>query len=286
MKNHPELFKAMKTKPITRVCVSTADIEEVKNWFQGFHTWCEENNIKAGDVLNFDEAGFWVGVTPGEEIIVPAYVMKLYTATAKNRKSITMIETIIANGTVIPPLMIIQGKQHMKNWYSTNLEKDVRVVLSDSGYINKEISLTLLDHIALHTNAGLDKYPKVLLMDQHGSHMDPDFIIKATSYNIHPYPFPGHLTHILQPLDVGVFQPYKHWHEKAIQHAMRNLNLDYNVASFMRDLHKIQTETLKKGTIQTAFRKAGIWPISCKTAIEKIKIYAPPKPQPDLPTLP
>jgi hypothetical protein len=121
-----------------------------------------------------------------------------------------MVETIIANGTTIPPLMIIQGKQHMESWYSSKLEKGVRVVLSDSGYTNKEISLIYLDHIILHTNAGLDKPPKALLMDRHGSHMDPEFTIKAIAHNIHPYPFPRHLTHVLQPLDVGVFQPYKH----------------------------------------------------------------------------
>jgi hypothetical protein len=78
-------------------------------------------------------------------------------------------------------------------------------VLSDSRYTNKEISLILLDYIILHTNASMDKRPKVLLMDRHGSHMDPDFIIKATASNIHPFPFPGHLTHVLQLLDVGVF---------------------------------------------------------------------------------
>ena len=89
-------------------------------------------------------------------------------------------------------------------------EKGVQVVLLDSGYTNKEILLILLDYIILHTNASLDKPSKVLLMDQHRSHMDPDFTIKATAHNIHPYPFPRHLTHILQPLDDGVFQPYKH----------------------------------------------------------------------------
>jgi hypothetical protein len=68
-------------------------------------------------------------------------------------------------------------------------------VLSDSGYTNKEISLIYLDHIILHTNAGLNTPPKALLMDQHGSHMDPDFTIKATAYNIHPYLFPRYLTH-------------------------------------------------------------------------------------------
>lgn len=85
------------------------------------------------------------------------------------------------------------------------LEKGVRVVLSDSGYINKEISLIYLDHMILRTNTGLEKPPKVLLIDRHGSYMDPEFILKATAYNTHPYPFPGHLTHVLQPFDVGVF---------------------------------------------------------------------------------
>jgi hypothetical protein len=156
----------------------------------------------------------------------------------------------------------------------------------DFGYTNKEILLILLNHIALHTNAGLDKRPKVLLINRHSSYIDPNFTIKATSYNIHLYPFPKHLTHILQPLDVGVFQLYKHWHKKVVQHAMRNLDLDYNVASFMRDLHEIRAETFKKGTIHSAFKKAGMWPISCKAAIEKMKTYAPLELLPDLPTIP
>jgi hypothetical protein len=84
------------------------------------------------------------------------------------------------------------------------------VVLLDFRYTNKEISLIYLDHIILHTNAGLNKPLKVLLIDQHGSHIDPKFIIKAIAHNIHLYPFLRHLTYVLQPLNVGVFQPYKH----------------------------------------------------------------------------
>jgi hypothetical protein len=67
---------------------------------------------------------------------------------------------------------------------------------------------------------------------------------------------------------------------------MRNLNLDYNIASFMQDLHKIRTETFKKGTIHSAFQKAGIWLISCKTALEKIKVYSPLEIPVELLTLP
>jgi hypothetical protein len=39
---------------------------------------------------------------------------------------------------------------------------------------------------------------------------------------------------------------------------MCNLDLNYNVASFMCDMREIQAKTFKKGTIHSAFRKAGI----------------------------
>jgi hypothetical protein len=37
---------------------------------------------------------------------------------------------------------------------------------------------------------------------------------------------------------------------------MRNLDLDYNVAFFMRDMYEIRAKTFKKGTIQSEFKKA------------------------------
>jgi hypothetical protein len=171
----------------------------------------------------------------------------------------------------------------MMNWYPF-LEDKARVLVSESGYTNTELALEYLEHLILHIPATAKK-PKVLLMDQHGSHMDDNFIIKATDHHIHPYPFPGHLTHILQPLDVGVFQPYKHWHRKAVQHATRNLDIEYTVSSFLRDLQEIRTSTFKKGTIQGAFRKSGIWPIDCEVALKKMKLYQPPEPieEPELP---
>ena len=149
------------------------------------------------------------------------------------------------------------------------------MVLSDSRYTNKDISLIYLDHLILHTNAGLNKFPKVLLIDRRGSYIDPEFIIKAETHNIHPYSFPGHLTYVLQPLDAGVFQPYKHWHKKAVQYAIRNFDLNYNIVSFIHDVYEITSKTCKRGTIQSVFTKAGMWPVSCKPVIEKIKIYPP-----------
>jgi hypothetical protein len=165
----------------------------------------------------------------------------------------------------------------MASWYmDTEIHQDVRVLISDSGYINSNLALKYLHHLTLHTQAGQDRPPKVLLMDQHGSHITEEFIIKATDHNIRPFPFPSHLTHILQPRYVSVFQPYKHWHKQAIQHATRSLDIKYTIASFFQDLSHIREQTFKPTTIQGAFQRAGIWLINLQVALEKMKIYQPP----------
>ena len=70
-------FRTLKTKPIAQVRVSAADIKEVTEWFEGFTSWCKGHEIGTGDILNFDEAGFRVGVAPGEDVVVPAYVKEV-----------------------------------------------------------------------------------------------------------------------------------------------------------------------------------------------------------------
>ena len=91
----------------------------------------------------------------------------MYVPMAENRKSITMIESICANGTATPLIIIVQGRQHMKSWYNEKLTGEELVLLSDSGYTNNELAMIYLEHFIKHTNADPDQPTKVLLMDNH-----------------------------------------------------------------------------------------------------------------------
>jgi hypothetical protein len=51
----------------------------------------------------------------------------------------------------------------------------------------------------------MDKLLKVLLINWYKSHIDPDFIIKATVSNICLYPFLSYLTYVLQLLEYVYF---------------------------------------------------------------------------------
>lgn len=64
-----------------------------------------------------DEAGARAGCPTGEHIIVPPGIKDHYIESPENRKSITIIETVIADGREpLPPFIITPGKHIMDNW--------------------------------------------------------------------------------------------------------------------------------------------------------------------------
>jgi hypothetical protein len=91
--------------------------------------------------------------------------------------------------------------------------------------------------------------------------------------HILPFYFPSHLTHILQPLDVGIFRPWKHFHDLAIQAALRSLDFDYTITSFFRDITSIRKQTMKYHTIVNSFKDSGMWPVSAKEGLKRMRAY-------------
>lgn len=112
-----------------------------------------------------DETGFRVGCPRGVEIIVPVEVKEIYSISPEDRKSLTIIEDIAANGrNPVPPFIIVQGKYHMQDWY-IDLKNRECVALSEKGFTNDEIALQWLDHFIKYTNSGPGKAWRLLLLD-------------------------------------------------------------------------------------------------------------------------
>ena len=180
-----------------------------------------------------DESGVRIGCPAGEVVIVPTEVKELYTTSPENRQSVTIIEAICADARLPPPPIIIcPGEKIMENWIHDNLTGTKVITVSPTGYTNENIALSWLNHFIKHIGAGPDKNWCLLLLDGHNSHHQDDFIIKYHENHIVPFEFPSHITHILQPLDVGVFRPWKHYHSKAINNALHSLEIEYTISSF------------------------------------------------------
>ena len=117
----------------------------------------------------------------------------------------------------------------METWFDNNLHEETTIITSESGYSNDEIGLKVLEHFIKYTKLApwvsliSSTVPKLLLYDGHPSHCTDEFQALALQNNIILYQFPSHLTHILQPLDVGCFQIWKHFHNLAIHESLHNL---------------------------------------------------------------
>ena len=100
-------------------------------------------------------------------------------------------------------------------------------------------------------------------MDGHGTHMSNELIELAQSNGVHLLCLPSHTTHILQPLDVGVFKSFKSNFSKACSeyvaaHPGRVITRD-KLASFVAEAWPLSLSPLN---IMSGFKKTGIYPIN------------------------
>ncbi|KAM4066053.1 DDE superfamily endonuclease [Hirsutella rhossiliensis] len=112
---------------------------------------------------------------------------------------------------------------HMASWYQIpELDPDTVIRPTPTGYSNDVISLEWLQHFDKHSEKSSRSSKRLLILDGHGSHHTRQFIEYCDNHNIIPFGMPPNLTHALQPLDVVVFQPLKHYHAKALDVMVRD----------------------------------------------------------------
>ncbi len=58
---------------------------------------------------------------------------------------------------------------------------------------------------------------RLLIVDGHNSHFSTEFIKFCSKKNIELFCLPPHTTHILQPLDVGLFGPLQSYYGRSVE---------------------------------------------------------------------
>ncbi|TXB97180.1 hypothetical protein FocTR4_00012005 [Fusarium oxysporum f. sp. cubense] len=98
----------------------------------------------------------------------------------------------------------------------------------------------------------------------HGSFAFREYCIK---FNILVAFLLPHSTHMLQPMDLGVFQWLKNAHQKRLREALRKGNLTFNRRDFAGSFKEIFDEGFTAAHIIAGFEKSGIFPPTDKPAV-------------------
>ena len=114
-------------------------------WFERYKTVCHEKAIQEDDKYNFVETGFRIGLGHDQWIVTLDPKRQSYLASTNNRQLVTVYETISSDSVALPRMLTLPGVLHQEDWYTrTNLEDDVLVTVSETGYAKDELSLEWL----------------------------------------------------------------------------------------------------------------------------------------------
>jgi len=207
-----------------------------------------------------DETGFRVGCVQGHWVWTFDDIESPLLSDPGDRQLVTVLESISASGQVIPPYIILPGVEISAKFCRNNLDPRAKLDARPTGYTDDQLALQWLEHFDKHTRPKLSNQWRMLIIDGHGSHATEEFKQRCIELKISLNILPPHATHRLQPLDVGMFSVYKHWHQEAIVASIANGNFEFAKDDFLAALQVIRERTFKKHTILRAWELCGIYP--------------------------
>lgn len=92
-------------------------------------------------IYNFDETSSRIGWAAGQENLVPTWIKKLYAVNPENRRSITVVEYINADGAPpLAPTIIVPARRHTENFFTESITGKEQVLPTDQG-LSKSLKL-------------------------------------------------------------------------------------------------------------------------------------------------
>ena len=117
---------------------------------------------------------------------------------------------ICADGTSISSMIIFKDENISKSWLSKELLKGWHISCNNKGWTNNVHGVQWLKKcFEPVTQEKADGEPRLLICDGHDSHISAAFIYHCMQNDIVLLLLLPHSSHLMQPLDVGVFGPLK-----------------------------------------------------------------------------
>lgn len=229
-------------------------------------------------VYGADETGIQTGIGVTERVIGPAHAKMQHQQRSGNRENITVLPTICADGTSVPPTIIYKGECFQTRWLQDN-PLDARFVwyfdikeVTDllfylrlghqrTGYTSGEIGISWIEDWDELTKRKANGRHRLLVVNGHSSHFTMSFLDHARKNKIIVVCYPSHSTHVYQGLDVVIFSALKRaWSDE--RDRFKKSGPAVSKLNFLSVYAKAHTHTFTKENILSAFKKTGLVPFN------------------------
>ncbi|XP_067283522.1 uncharacterized protein [Pseudorasbora parva] len=266
---HPDLTTRTPDS-LDRARVLAATPEGIDNFFKLLVNIINLHSLqdKPHQLWNCDETGFGDKPKSREKVICQKGKRHIYRQQTTTREHITVHVAVSAAGESVPPF-IIYPRCLPSVAYALGGPENSLYGYADKGYMTAELFLKWLDHFIKYAPPAR---PLVLIMDQHETHCGRQIIDVCRENQIDILLLPPHTTHMLQPLDISVFNPLKGvFSTLASRMGLVRGDMVVGKKHFSAVLKHAYEKAVTAANIKAGFRKAGIYPLS-REAVDMTQI--------------
>jgi hypothetical protein len=136
-------------------------------------------------MYNFDKAGFQMGQISTSKVVIDAdRPGRPKNVKLTNTEWVTLIQGAYADGSITPPFLVLKGKEINYAWFYQGLPSTWTFTVSANGWTTDQIDLQFIQHFEKHTRHKTVSSKRLLILDNHGSHITLEFRTFCEENNI------------------------------------------------------------------------------------------------------
>jgi hypothetical protein len=164
----------------------------------------------------------------------------------------------------------------MTNWIHPDVDKDWHFSCNSKGWTsNIHGQMWLKECFEPATQLKSNGRKRLLLCDGHDSHISAQFVSFCIDHNIILFLLPPHSSHLLQPLDVGVFGPVKRGMAYALSRLYATEIARLQKAEWLECYIRARAEGLTSQNILGGWRGTGLSPLNPHRVLRTISGSTP-----------
>ena len=258
MKRHPQL--SLRKAQALQICRAKASTPEIINhWFMNVLKPILDKTGLADHpnrIFNANETSFSLCGRPQKIIAKRGAKSPQYVIGGTGKENITVQACISASGQLLPPYILYTGQRLMFD-QTQGGPLGTRYGVAPKGWMTE---VNFLDWFRnLFIPALPEERPVLLILDGHKSHIKYEVRELAKKHLIEIAKLPSHATHLLQPLDLGIFKPLKESYDSSAHKFFLQHRRYINKKDFPPLLAEAW-KSFKPTTAKNSFKKAGIVP--------------------------
>ncbi|XP_022818636.1 uncharacterized protein LOC111351098 [Spodoptera litura] len=233
----------------------------VHSFFEKYREVLQRYNISPSRIWNVDETGVTTVQKP-KKVVAQRGSKQVGAVTSAERGTlVTIAAAANAIGNFIPCMnKPIFPRIRYSDLFIQNGPPGCVGLGNSSGWMSEKEFSKFIDHFLKHVKTS-EQEPVLLFLDNHHSHVNVEVVTKAKNNHIILLSFPLHCSHNLQPLDVGVYGPFKNYISRQqtnwmVNHPGKTMTI-YDLPGIVKEAFPL---AFTQNNIINSFKKAGIWP--------------------------